>query len=68
MTYSELIAKLVSIEKQTGLYLSDTCVDHENAGQDATDQQLYDVALSAAAERAHDEGFDINELFGFNIW
>lgn len=68
MTYSELIVKLVSIEKQTGLYLSDTCVDHENAGQDATDQQLYDVALSAAAERADDEGFDINELFGFNIW
>lgn len=68
MNYSELIAKLVSIEKETGLHLSDTCVDAENAGQDATDRQLYDVAVSAAAERAHDAGFNINELIGFNIW
>lgn len=68
MTYQELTAKLVQIEKQTGLYLSDTCVDAENAGQDATDAELFNAAAHAAGERAADEGFDINELVGQVIY
>lgn len=62
MTYAELTAKLVQIEKATGLYLSDTCVDLENAGANPTDKKLYDVALDAAQFRAEEAGFDIHEL------
>jgi hypothetical protein len=62
MTYAELIQNLNKIEKQTGLYLSDTSVDAQNAGNNATDAQLYDVAISAAEQRASDAGFDIYEL------
>jgi hypothetical protein len=62
MTYSELIQVLNQIEKQTGLYLSDTCVDAENAGKNSTDAQLYDVAICVAEQRASDAGFDIYKL------
>ena len=68
MTYVELTAKLIAIEKTTGLYLSDTCVDAENATDPEDDASLFDAALSAAAYRAADEGFDINVLLGENVW
>lgn len=68
MTYAELIAKLVQIEKQTGVYLSDPCVDLENAGKDATDSQLFSVAASAAGQRAEEAGLDLNALVGAAIY
>ena len=68
MTYEELISKLQSAEAATGLYLSDTCVDVENAGHGATDAQLFAVAANAAGVRAEDAGFDINEILGFQIY
>ena len=68
MTYSELTAKLMEIEKATGLYLSDTCVDVENAGRNATDAALFTVAANAAGVRAEDAGHDINALIGIVIY
>jgi hypothetical protein len=38
MTYSELIQKLQAVEKQTGLDLSDVCVDAENAVDPTSDK------------------------------
>lgn len=68
MTYAELTEKLKAVEKVTGLYLSDECVDIQNAGPNATDDALYRVALDAAACRAEEAGRDINELLGVNVW
>ena len=68
MTYAELTAKLVAIEKETGLYLSDTCVDVQNAGHNATDAKLFAVAANAAGIRAEEEGLDINVLVGAIIY
>jgi len=62
MTYSELTSKLVLLEKQTGLYLSDPCVDLENAGSNPSDAKLFDVALCAAEFRAGEAGYDIHKL------
>lgn len=68
MTYFELINKLTSIEKATGLHLVDTCVDQENAGLNASDSDLFNAAVSAAGQRAEDQGKDINVLFGSIIY
>ncbi len=62
MTYAELTAKLITIERATGLYLSDSCVDAENVGRNASDSALFDVALSAAESRAADSGYDLHVL------
>ena len=62
MTYSELTAKLLEIEKNTGLYLSDPCVDAQNVGPNPTDYDLYDAALCAAETRAYEAGFDLHKL------
>ena len=68
MTYTELITKLVEIEKATGLYLSDTCVDRENATNPNCDRSLFAAAVSAAGERAEAAGYDINVLIGAQIY
>ena len=68
MNYSELTAKLIEVEKATGLYLSDTCVDVENAGRNATDAELFMVAANAAGVRAEEAGYNINELVGIVIY
>ena len=68
MTYTELITKLVEIEKATGLYLSDTCVDRENATNPNCDRSLFAAAVSAAGERAESAGYDINVLIGSQIY
>ena len=68
MTYAELTAKLVAIEKETGLYLSDTCVDLENATDPTCDRSLFAAAVNAAGQRAEDEGYDINVLLGAKVY
>lgn len=68
MTYAELTAKLVAIEKATGLYLSDTCVDRENATDPNCDRSLFVAAISAAGQRAEDAGYDINVLLGVKVY
>jgi hypothetical protein len=68
MTYSELIQKLQVIEKQTGLDLSDMCVDAENAVDPTSDKSLYLAACSRAGQVAEEAGHDINELIGFTIY
>jgi len=50
------------VEKATGVYLSDTSVDAQNAGVNATDAQLYSAALSAAQFRAEEAGLDLSQL------
>ena len=62
MTYQELADKLQTIEKATGLYLFDPCVDAENVGPNATDFALYDAALCAAEDRANEAGLNLHEL------
>lgn len=66
--YEALQAELKVIANARGLYLSDECVDAENAtapqGSDDFWHQVYDSACSAAADRAREAGFDINELLG----
>lgn len=62
MTYKELTDKLQKIEKATGLYLFDPCVDAENVGANPTDFALYDAALCAAEDRANEAGFDLRNL------
>jgi len=68
MTYTELTAKLVAIEKATGLYLSDTCVDRENATNPNCDRSLFAAAVSAAGQRAEEAGYDINVLIGTKVY
>lgn len=68
MTYTELTTKLVAIEKATGLYLSDTCVDRENATNPNCEKSLFAAAVSAAGERAEAAGHDINVLVGAQIY
>ena len=68
MTYTELIAKLVSAENATGLYLSDMCVDAENATDRNCEKSLFAAAVNAAGMRAEDAGYDINVLVGANIY
>jgi hypothetical protein len=68
MTYTELTTKLVAIEKATGLYLSDTCVDLENATDPTCDRSLFSAAVDAAGQRAEDAGYDINALIGAQIY
>lgn len=62
MTYQELARKLQAIEKSTGVYLHDPCVDAENVPTNSSDAVLFDAALCAAADRAHEAGLDIYEL------
>ena len=68
MTYKELIEKLMAIEVQTGLYLSDPCVDLQNASDPASDASLFSAAANAAGERAEEAGHNINKLLGFKIY
>jgi hypothetical protein len=68
MTYSELIQKLQVIEKQTGLDLSDMCVDAENAVDPTSDKSLCLAACSRAGQVAEEAGLDINKLIGFTIY
>lgn len=68
MTYQELIAKLEEVEAKTGLYLSDPCVDRENASDPTSDASLFSAAVSAAGGRAEEAGHDINQLLGFQIY
>jgi hypothetical protein len=68
MTYTELTTKLVAIEKATGLYLSDTSVDRENATDANCERSLFAAAVSAAGQRAADAGYDINALIGAQIY
>jgi len=68
MTYKELIAKLVAIEAETGLYLSDQCVDLQNASDPTSDDSLFSAAANAAGERAEEAGHNINKLLGFKIY
>ena len=62
MTYAELTEKLIAIEKATGLYLHDPCVDAENAGASPSDWELMDSALCSAIDRASEAGFDLHAL------
>ena len=68
MTYTELIKKLQEIEKQTGLDLSDMCVDAENAVDPTSDKSLYLAACERAGQCAEEAGYDINKLIGFIIY
>jgi hypothetical protein len=68
MNYSELIQKLQVIEKQTGLDLSDMCVDAQNAIDPTSDKSLYLAACMRAGQSAEEAGLDINELIGFTIY
>jgi len=68
MKYRELLNKLQAIEKQTGLYLSDECVDAQDAADPTNDKSLFDAACSSAGQRAEEAGFDINKLIGFTIY
>lgn len=68
MTYKELIAKLIEVEAKTGLYLSDPCVDLQNASNPACDDSLFSAAANAAGERAEEAGYNINKLLGCNIY
>jgi hypothetical protein len=73
--YYDLQEKLAKLENEHNLYLADQCVDLENvdfkAAETYTDEQyaaLYSAACSAAAYRAEEAGFDINELMGKVIY
>ena len=58
----------MAIEKATGLYLTDTCVDRENATNPNCEKSLFAAAVSAAGQRASDAGYDINVLVGAQIY
>lgn len=68
--YEALIEKLRGIEKETDSYLSDTCVDAENVYFPESHPDYYSflisAAMSAAIDRADDEGVDL-ESFGIKI-
>lgn len=63
--YEALQAALAAIESKTGAYLADVSIDKENVNQDETRasywSEMCDAALSAAAFRAEDAGFDLRE-------
>lgn len=78
--YEALHDELEAIEKKTGVYLADQCVDHENCEKGIRDlyvngyapdeywKEVYRQACSAAGMRAEDAGIDINALMGRNIY
>ena len=62
--------ELREIEKQTGLYLSDECVDAENMDRTVVRDSkkwyahMIEHAKNAAGMRAEEAGMDINQLMG----
>lgn len=60
--YEELLEKLSQIEKNTGIYLRDECIDAENAGENPSDWKLYDTALCAAEGRMSERGLNIHDF------
>lgn len=71
--YYALQSEIEQIEKAHGnAYLTDVCVDMENAGLQETDQgfwdAMYDSMCSAAGSRAEDLGLNINKLLGRSIY
>ena len=72
--YETLVAELEALSAQTGLYLTDCCVDRENIDRslpEGSEEQyaaLYDSACCAAGGRAEEVGKDINALLGRIIY
>lgn len=71
--YDALVAELRAIEKANGgIYLTDECVDAENAVVPLNHpefwQRCYISACSAAGSRAEELGLDINALMGRVIY
>lgn len=79
--YEQLQADLQSVEKKTGVYLADQCVDHQNCEKAIRDlyqsfdcapdeywNEVYRQACNAAGMRAEEAGLDINALMGRNIY
>ena len=66
--YYALQEELRYIEKRTGLYLADECVDAENAGVSRNDPsffaQCYSAAMVAAELRAEEAGENFSDLIG----
>jgi hypothetical protein len=63
MTYSELIQKLQVIEKQTGLDLSDMCVDAENAVDPTSDKSACESGgVTMLVNNAEEAGLDIKKI------
>lgn len=74
--YQQLVDDLSKVEEKTGLYLTDTNVDHENVQDgDNTDQEtveywndMYRTACSTAGMAAENAGQNINDLLGRKIY
>jgi predicted component of viral defense system (DUF524 family) len=72
--YYALIDELQAIEKETGAYLSDVCVDRENCvgidedNEDEFYNAMYQSACNSAGMRAEDLGMNINKLIGRTIY
>ena len=71
--YYELQAELEKIERSHGnLYLTDPCVDMEDAGLKETDEgfwgAMYASMCNSAGLRAEELGLDINKLLGRTIY
>lgn len=66
--YRNLTAELETLEKATGLYLTDECIDRENVNSSEGDDEywsdMYSAACSSAGYRAEEAGKDINALIG----
>ena len=73
--YNKLVCELVAIERTTGLYLTDECVDRENVLTDAIKEgddhfwsEMHFAARTAAGQRAEEAGLSINKLIGRVIY
>lgn len=78
--YQALQNELAAIEKATGAYLADECVDHENCPKEiramlyhgfAPEEywiEMHRQACSAAGFRAEEADIDINALMGRIIY
>ena len=72
--YDALQQDLQALERSTGLYLADQCVDVENLPEGVTEtsprywNEMYRAAASAAGQRAEEAGRDINAMLGRVIY
>lgn len=73
--YYTLVAELEDLEATTGLYLADEGCDQANAltdGREYNSVEFWDAmtasAKMAAGERAHEDGYDINDMIGRVIY
>lgn len=61
--YNYLQAQLVAIEKATGAYLADQCIDRENVSDESSPDywaRMVVAAKEAAWDRAEDAGLDLS--------